>query len=701
MEKYLNKKNIAFVILLIIAIVTHWKWVNLHADFYSWDFPLWPDSTLKNFFLTGKGVYNSFFNYGASDVLVTFNSFFIVWGFFEKFSLASKFTLLFPIIFISVISPFVLIKKITKNNSISFITSLFFSLSISLLYLQLSHVPIAIAFALTPLIILTFLNLLDDFSYKKSIIFSICFSVGIWYEIRMMYVASLALFLYWIFYYKKEDIFNNFKKYFLLACVIALLNSFWILPILSGDSSRLGEMMDRGITDNDSNNIIYAFSNFKHKWTGGLVTQSSTMQNIPWYVWIAPIFAFSALLLLRKVKDLRDRKMIIFFAVVALLGILLSKQTDPPFVNLYKWLYENVPGFSIFRVASKFLVLVALGYLGLFAFALKYLVFENEKVGKYSKVAVLIFFSVIFLWNAKPLVTGEIGNLFVEKIQPEEYKVLNEFISSKDGYFRTIWFPKLSKWGYFNVDKPAIQMFEVGGYFSDFYDCGKDGCNEKEKMWPFLRSGGERLADISSIRYFIVPMYDSQDELLYASEGEYTKMTEEIKKIRFLEEVKLDSLEKIKIYENKEFLPHIFVEDSSGRRLGSEFEIIGQTKKEVVARSIGDDFVLVMNNAFDRNWKVSGKNQKEFFSSWSLFGATHFSGEHFAYVNFLNGWRFNIEDICKNADFCEKNSDGTYNIELVVEYWPQRWYYFGLLISGLSLLGCALFLLYTNLIRKK
>jgi hypothetical protein len=43
---------------------------------------------------------------------------------------------------------------------------------------------------------------------------------------------------------------------------------------------------------------------------------------------------------------------------------------------------------------------------------------------------------------------------------------------------------------------------------------------------------------------------------------------------------------------------------------------------------------------------------------------------------------------------CIKNPDGSYDFEMVVEFWPQRLFYVGLGISGLTLLGCVGYLVY-------
>lgn len=42
---------------------------------------------------------------------------------------------------------------------------------------------------------------------------------------------------------------------------------------------------------------------------------------------------------------------------------------------------------------------------------------------------------------------------------------------------------------------------------------------------------------------------------------------------------------------------------------------------------------------------------------------------------------------------CIRNEDGSYDIEMIIEFWPQRWFYVGLVISGTTLFLCLAYLL--------
>lgn len=53
--------------------------------------------------------------------------------------------------------------------------------------------------------------------------------------------------------------------------------------------------------------------------------------------------------------------------------------------------------------------------------------------------------------------------------------------------------------------------------------------------------------------------------------------------------------------------------------------------------------------------------------------------------NYSNGWWLDVQEICQNQNLCEKNKNG-YAMELVIDFWPQKLFYFGLAISAIFLI---------------
>jgi hypothetical protein len=162
-----------------------------------------------------------------------------------------------------------------------------------------------------------------------------------------------------------------------------------------------------------------------------------------------------------------------------------------------------------------------------------------------------------------------------------------------------------------------------------------------------------------------------------------------------------------------------------------EFEKINPTKYAVNIHNAKGIFPLLFLDNFNINWKLYLVNEKNnildnnIWDSWfagkisggeskfSFFvfndNAVQFSDESHLMVNgYANSWIVDTDEICgikdknnKNNQFCIKNIDGSYDFQVVIEYWPQRLFYVGLFISGTTLLGCLVYLGWDFVKRRK
>ncbi|MDO8610135.1 MAG: hypothetical protein Q7R95_06280, partial [bacterium] len=74
---------------------------------------------------------------------------------------------------------------------------------------------------------------------------------------------------------------------------------------------------------------------------------------------------------------------------------------------------------------------------------------------------------------------------------------------------------------------------------------------------------------------------------------------------------------------------------------------------------------------------------------------------HLMVNGYANSWNINVNKLCNQNSSCVKNPDGSYDFEIVVEFWPQRLFYIGLAISGTTLLACLVYLGYDFVKRRK
>ena len=68
---------------------------------------------------------------------------------------------------------------------------------------------------------------------------------------------------------------------------------------------------------------------------------------------------------------------------------------------------------------------------------------------------------------------------------------------------------------------------------------------------------------------------------------------------------------------------------------------------------------------------------------------------HLMVNGYANSWVVNTDNVCQNNDNCIKNSDGSYDFEVVIEFWPQRLFHIGLVVSGTTLLLSAIYLIFS------
>jgi hypothetical protein len=61
------------------------------------------------------------------------------------------------------------------------------------------------------------------------------------------------------------------------------------------------------------------------------------------------------------------------------------------------------------------------------------------------------------------------------------------------------------------------------------------------------------------------------------------------------------------------------------------------------------------------------------------------NNQHFDLNDFENGWYVDPAQLCKNNPAgCTREADGSYDIKLVAEFTPQRWFYVGSAVSILA-----------------
>lgn len=290
---------------------------------------------------------------------------------------------LIPFLILSFITPIVLYKKLFHTSKFYLLAGLIYTLNTYILMIvgggQVAG--IGMAYALAPLVLFFWIRLIESqkFDIPKSLSFALITSLQIMYDLRIAYITLATLGIYLLFKINKKNLKSIILNSLLAGVGVALLNAYWLVPSLvvhQDPFSTLG-------SEYSSLDAVRFFSFAKIENTLSLL-HANWPENIfgmttflkPEFLLI-PILAFSSLLFLPK--DKTQKRNILFLATIALVGTFIAKGTQDPFGFVYIALFENFPGFVLFRDPTKWMVCIALAYTILIPYSI-------ETIYKYLKI---------------------------------------------------------------------------------------------------------------------------------------------------------------------------------------------------------------------------------------------------------------------------------------------------------------------------
>lgn len=115
------------------------------------------------------------------------------------------------------------------------------------------------------------------------------------------------------------------------------------------------------------------------------------------------------------------------------------------------------------------------------------------------------------------------------------------------------------------------------------------------------------------------------------------------------------------------------------------YSSISSTKKKITVTNMTSSFYLNLSESYNQGWVLSSGNKHELVDS------------HFANDGFINGWYIDYQNLCVRDKSCVRNSDGTYTAHFELIFKPQKYFAYGVFVSGITLVSCILFLLLRSL----
>lgn len=348
--------------------------LNLFANTYGW----------CSYITTGGNCIPITLHYVPMGWLMEFLSF--ATG--NNFLLVEKLVWWIPFFVFSFISIILLFKKIFPSNPLWFIPPLIFIWNSYILMIlgggQIAG--IALAYGFMPLLFYLFLNLFEGISNGKTLkqisylfaLYILALGIEAVFDTRILYIflSGTMLYLFVDFIFNKKN-FTSFIKNVVLTIFVpslglVFLHAFWILPSVIVGQNPLQQLGNAYSTIGAAK--FFSFATFENaisllhpNWPENLFGKTYFMRL---EFLVLPILAFSSLFFLSTKDKSKSSQYVLFFALLALVASFLAKGANEPFGNLYLWMFENIPGFQVFRDATKWYVLIAISYSLLIPFTL-------------------------------------------------------------------------------------------------------------------------------------------------------------------------------------------------------------------------------------------------------------------------------------------------------------------------------------------
>ena len=436
------------------------------------------------------------------------------------FEILERVMFVIPTLLIGVYSIRNLLQEFKLSKTSKLVAALFYlSNTYVLLLIDGGQLNISLAYAWFPTAYCLFIK-----SIKGKFENKIIAGIGLWilgfFDIRFVYILGILLFtsfLYrFIFLNRKEwgrSAIEWVKSGLMVGAIFSALNAYWVLPLIK---FPISSTVFSSLTKNSSldfTQLKNSISLLQPHW------YENVFGKIPPFrkeFLLIPILTFLAPILKRKDKQ------VWFWTVVAIISVFLTKGANPPFPQVYSWLFTHIPGFSLFRDSTKFFFLVALSYSVLIAFTV------DEIIKRFPKLKVIfpLFVIFYFLFLVRPVYLRQMTGTFSEPRYETDYFSLANKIKADTSFGRVFWIPSQAPLEYSSPTHPSVEASRLESLRP--FEIATVGTYETQN---FIREGnymGE-LFDIAGIKYIAYPYFDpKRDDISREKVDYYNTFLEQI-----------------------------------------------------------------------------------------------------------------------------------------------------------------------------
>lgn len=568
-------KNKLFLLLLIcFLMIVYGRWF-LPGPRVANDYSYVSDSILKSSMhipfvwsemgAEGIGEYSSFFLWGWPLTFIIG----ILANLGLSFVFLEKFVILLSILIVGGVGVWKYAEHINLSNTSRFVLTIFYlANTYILLLIDGGQLSIALAYSWFLINFLTIQKSIGG-GIKKKILASLCTAILGFFDLRFIYILSLLCFIRCVYELlllkqkKLQYLLEWMRTGFFILVVVLGIHAFWIFPFLKApiSSNTYNFFTQTSFTSyiNLGHSILVLAPNWFINVFGSITPLRFEFIFIPVLIFLAPIL---------KPKSYE----VGFWLFVAIISIFLAKGPSAPLSQIYIWLFNYLPGFSLFRDSTKFFFLVVTSYSILLGVSIEEIIKKFRDL-KRVKIIFLILLATYFLILVRPIWMGQMTGTFSSTSFQNEYFKLGNLLESDENFSRVFWIPSIPPLGYSSLNHPRVEAARLVQRRT--FAIGTKGTYE---FLNFLREApymGE-IFDVSGIGYITYPYLDVRRDNMHPDNIKYYyTFSDQLSELPWLSKVENSP---ILLWKTKQHQDKFFVTPNAWWVIGSD-SIYSETTK--------------------------------------------------------------------------------------------------------------------------
>lgn len=711
LEKNKNGLSIGFIV-LFFYVISHGIWFKPTAILTAWDwFYQWP-TVLSTVAMRALNMWASDFwsTFGgvAIDIWMRF-PLYLLWVitkyFHIEYPIAQRIIWFYPMILFAIVWSYRLFNFLFKWNFASILSAtLLFNFNVYFLILQMSwHMTLAVAYSLAPFVLLQILIFCKSQTHKNLIQWVLILFALSLFEPRVAYVLCWMILIALLFYRV------HFWKIFMFYLIFGWLTAFSLVPVLFGWLYWNNSIVKQEVFWDIYMNIVNTLTMFHSFWSWGeLIFFSLNKPSV--YFYLIPFLFIVTLIYFPK--SLRLNKSFFLFVIYVLIWIFLTKQSDHPFPSFYRWAYENIPIFDLYRESSKFYIIVIFWYSAVIWYFIAFLS-NKKKILSYAITLMIVIYSLSIL---SPLILGKEDKMFKERSIPEEYTLINSTIQNDANYWRVLVIPTITRWLDYSNLHPQVSLWKL--FREEWKNLYPKGVTYNwENIWLPMLEDYSKLLYESWIAYILlrsnvwesINEWNSYGDYFSGLLSEFTEQTDFAYSMTSTTNLVLyriiydKPLQKIEIpnlgYTYREFNESYYTIEINNIAKVTDFILKNSYHNwwKLYIEPYNEISCATLDTSTNRNDVTQCKIDNQFYVWDELLKLRNkpiFENTHKMVYNYANQWTIDSEYIKENypKEYYRENLDGTIDIRVTLFFRPQAYFYVWFIISSLILLACTLYL---------